>query len=88
MIIVDSFLKSTLIPVCKELQSYVSNSLNYFNEIDLDFVLTDVLKIQPNAEPPLTSVRYYFLLFLVNDRNQYFTEAGFRLRSNFGISAI
>ena len=57
--LINTFLKSTLIPICKELQSYMSNSLNYFNDIDLDYVLTEVLKIQPNAEALSTSVSFH-----------------------------
>ncbi|KAI6653807.1 hypothetical protein LOD99_3310 [Oopsacas minuta] len=54
----NTFITSTLIPVYKELQIYVTNALAYFNDIDLDYFLRNVMKIQPDTELQSTSLTY------------------------------
>ena len=51
-----NFIGSTLLPVCKELQSYVANALTYFKDFNLDDFVKNILKIQPDDEPQTTSV--------------------------------
>ena len=51
-----TFITSTLLPVCKELQSYVANALTYFNDFNLDDFAKNILKVQPDDDPQTTSV--------------------------------